>query len=99
MTPSQKLQRDQLVGQAFACRQMLLADADASLADYARVENLVQSASLAVVRRKVFEAVRERKRLVTTEDTLLHEAIGHAFEDAREIQSLNRNNRPSPATH
>ena len=34
------------------------------------------------VRLKVFEALRERNRLVTTEDSLLHDAIAFAFEDA-----------------
>ncbi len=40
----------------------------------------------AMVRLKVFEALRERKRLETTEDGLLDDAIAFAFEDAQEVE-------------
>ena len=40
----------------------------------------------AIVRLKVFEALRERKRLETTEDGLLDDAIAFAFEDAQEVE-------------
>ncbi|MEO6785742.1 MAG: sigma-70 family RNA polymerase sigma factor [Chthoniobacteraceae bacterium] len=106
MTPSEKQQRDQVVGEAFASRHSLIAYAYGSLGDYARAEDVVQSAFLVVmdkyadfregtsmlawcrsiVRLKVFEALRERNRLVTTEDSLLHDAITFAFEDAQEAE-------------
>ncbi|NJN05330.1 MAG: sigma-70 family RNA polymerase sigma factor [Rhodobacteraceae bacterium] len=106
MTPEEKRQRDQVVGEAFACRHALLAYAYGSLGDHAQAEDVVQNAFLVVmdkytefcpgtsmlawcrsiVRLKVFEALRERNRLVTTEDTLLHEAIEFAFEDAQKLE-------------
>lgn len=36
-----------------------------------------------IVRLKIFETLRERRRLVTTEDHLLYDAIAFAFEDAQ----------------
>ena len=36
-----------------------------------------------IVRLKVYEALRERKRLVTTEDSLLQDAITYALEDGQ----------------
>jgi RNA polymerase sigma-70 factor (ECF subfamily) len=104
MTPDEQQRRDQIVGKAFACRHSLLAYAYGSLGDYARAEDVVQSAFLVVmnkyddfregtsmlawcrsiVRLKVLEALRDRKRLVATEDSQLHNAISQAFEDAQE---------------
>ncbi|CAN5916492.1 hypothetical protein BH11VER1_BH11VER1_21860 [soil metagenome] len=108
MTPPEKQQRDRVVGEAFACRHSLLAYAYGSLGDYARAEDVVQSAFLVVmnkyedfrestsmlawcrsiVRLKVFEVLRERNRLVTTEDSLLHDAITFAFEDSQEMEQV-----------
>lgn len=47
-----------------------------------------------IVRFKVFEILRQRKRLVTTEDGLLHDAIAFAFEDTQQEEQLSiRNDR------
>ena len=54
MTPSEKQQRDQVVGEAFACRHSLLAYAYGSLGDYARAEDVVQSAFLVVMNSRIF---------------------------------------------
>ena len=106
MTPAEKQQRDRVVCEAFACRHALLAYAWALLGDYARAEDVVQSAFLVVmdkyadyregtsmlawcrsiVRVKVYEALRERNRLVATEDSLLHDAVSFAFDEAQETE-------------
>lgn len=107
MTPDENQRRDQIVGEAFACRHSLLAYAYGSLGDYAQAEDVVQNTYLVVmnkyedfregtsmlawcrsiVRLKVLEVLRERKRLVATEDSQLQDAISKAFIEEQEAES------------